>query len=183
MGYYAITLNGAMVLSGTKFENNVTAVVSQLPFEAMQRTDACVSSASGAEGRRLIGGGDEIEDGRAYRFVGSMGNFRWAHAYHGCGASLIASNLILTAAHCFAKTVAGWPYYSRDVCQDTCAYDETYGANNGQCDDNRGTGYCKLGSDCQDCGTYVQTQAKTHRPPMLLPYLLFLWNLLYYHRN
>ena len=155
MGYYAITLNGAMVLSGTNFEDNVTAVVSQLPFEAVQRTDACVSSASGAEGRRLIGGGDEIEDGGAYRFVGSLGNFKWANDSHGCGASLIASNLILTAAHCFTKTVAGWPYYNRDVCENTCAYDTTYNANNGQCDDNRGTGYCKLGSDCQDCGTYV----------------------------
>eukprot|EP00854_Cymbomonas_tetramitiformis_P030915 gene30915-38756_t len=68
---------------------------------------------------------------------------------------------MLTAAHCFPKTVEGWPYYNRAVCRDTCAYDETYRANNGQCDDTRGTSYCKLNADCQDCGTYVANYSCT----------------------
>jgi len=34
-----------------------------------------------------------------------------------------------------------------EVCTNTCAY-----ARDGVCDDPRGANYCKLGTDCQDCG-------------------------------
>ena len=34
-----------------------------------------------------------------------------------------------------------------DVCTNTCPY-----ARDGVCDDPRGANYCKLGTDCQDCG-------------------------------
>ena len=34
-----------------------------------------------------------------------------------------------------------------ESCVNTCAY-----ARDGVCDDPRGANYCKLGTDCQDCG-------------------------------
>jgi len=39
------------------------------------------------------------------------------------------------------------PDSGEEICSNTCAY-----ARDGVCDDPRGANYCKLGTDCQDCG-------------------------------
>jgi len=44
-------------------------------------------------------------------------------------------------------TVAPEPDSGIESCTNTCPY-----ARDGVCDDPRGANYCKLGTDCQDCG-------------------------------
>jgi hypothetical protein len=45
------------------------------------------------------------------------------------------------------STAANDPDSGINVCSNTCVY-----ARDGVCDDPRGANYCKIGTDCQDCG-------------------------------
>ncbi|KAK3249653.1 hypothetical protein CYMTET_40933 [Cymbomonas tetramitiformis] len=156
MGYHVFTVDGVVVHSGHYFVNTVDEKITAIPFAPLQRSDTCVvtDASTDTQGRRLIAGGTEVANGKAYRFMGSITDARRNHI---CGGTLVASDKLLTAAHCFSQTVEGWPYYMKPVCNNDCAYNDAHRARNSICDDvsDDGEGYCKLGSDCDDCGVYV----------------------------